>query len=265
MTDENGDLNGDDNPAPAPDNAQKKSDNILATITALLAIVGFLFAQFFFGIIALGIAAALRAGEEGADIMASLEDPTVVALPTIWSVLIANMAMFGILWLYLKRGDRLERLGWNRWSAKSWRNSLLVGIGCIAAAISFNYVYTEYIVPDLEMQALMREMIDSIPKTVVNQILLFTTIAIAAPVVEEIIFRGMLQNAFAGWMPAWLAVLMSAFVFALIHFQPEALPALMALGAAFGAIYHYTKSLRLTILLHVVNNAAALMLTPPPT
>jgi uncharacterized protein len=62
-------------------------------------------------------------------------------------------------------------------------------------------------------------------------------------------------------VPAWAAIALSAFVFAAVHMQPLAMPALMALGAAFGYIYHKTGSLRLTIILHMINNILALALT----
>jgi len=244
--------------------AKTKSDNVLGTIIAFLAVVFFLFSQFVFGFLSI-MWVAMTGDDLGvgqADIMAGLEDPTIIALPTIWSVLISNLFVMAMLWLYLRRGDRLRHMGWYNWSRHGWQPTLGVAVACIAGALAFNFIYAEYLFPDLEMQALMKDMIASIPKTVQNQILLFMTIAVVAPLVEEVVFRGMLQKAFAGWMPSWAAILVAAFIFAVIHMQPEAIGPLMALGAAFGIIYHYTGSLRLTILLHVVNNAAALILQP---
>lgn len=246
------------------DSAKTTSDNVLATIIAFLAVVFFLFSQFVFGFVAI-IWIAVTGDDIGmgeAEIMAGLEDPTMIALPTIWSVLVSNLFVLGVLWLYLRRGDRLRQTGWYSWSKHSWQRTMGVAIACIAGALAFNYVYTEFLFPDLEMQALMKDMIASIPKTVQNQILLFVTIAVVAPLVEEVVFRGMLQKAFVRWMPPWAAILVAAFIFAVIHMQPEAIGPLMALGVAFGIIYHYSGSLRLTILLHVINNAAALLLQP---
>ncbi|MEE9434986.1 MAG: type II CAAX endopeptidase family protein [Sphingorhabdus sp.] len=257
-------------PAPPPTETAEidaKSGRALALIVAFGAVFLFLFSQFLFGLVAVIIAAVGVAGggisQEG--LMEVLKDPSVIALPTIWSVLISNIFVFGILWLYLRRGDRLERLGWNRWSAVSWWKTIAIAGLCIAASLGFNIIYTEYIFPDLDMQRAMRELFAAIPKTAGNQILLFATVAVVAPVVEEVLFRGMLQTSFAAYMPPWAAILLSAAIFGFIHFQPEAIGALMALGIAFGAIYHFTKSLRVTILLHVLNNSAALLLTPPAT
>lgn len=194
--------------------------------------------------------------------MASLQDMKIIALPAIWGVLICNSFVMGILWLYLRRKNRLQEIGWHQWSIHGLWFTLGVAFLCIAAAMGFNFVYTQFLFPDIEMQAGMKEMLDAIPKTLPNQILIFVTVAIAAPVVEEVVFRGMLQRSMTQYMPPWAAIILSAFIFAIIHMQPEAIGALMALGIAFGVIYHVTKSLKATILLHLVNNAAALILQP---
>ncbi len=247
-----------------PDAAKVKSDKALELVAAIGAVFLFLFCQFVFSLVGLAIAAAMNAehGVSQAELMQSLSDTSVIALPAIWATLISNIFVLGILWLFLRRGNRLQRLGWHRWSVINWWKTAALFVICVAAALSFNYVYTNYIFPDLDMQGAMRELFAAIPQTLGNQLLLFLTVAVVAPIVEEVIFRGLLQNSLANYLPPWAAIILSAFIFALIHFQPEALGPLMALGAAFGVIYHITKSLRVTILLHVFNNAAALALEP---
>jgi uncharacterized protein len=46
-----------------------------------------------------------------------------------------------------------------------------------------------------------------------------------------------------------------------VHLQPYAIPGLMSLSIAFGYLYHRTGSLRTNIILHMANNAFALILT----
>nr|WP_246156203.1 CPBP family intramembrane glutamic endopeptidase [Sphingorhabdus profundilacus] len=104
-------------------------------------------------------------------------------------------------------------------------------------------------------------MLASIPRTPVNIIAGFFAFAIAAPLVEELLFRGFLQNALTRFVPVWAAILLSSFAFALVHLQPYAIPGLMSLSIAFGYLYHRTGSLRTNILLHILNNTAALLLT----
>lgn len=78
---------------------------------------------------------------------------------------------------------------------------------------------------------------------------------------EEFLFRGVLQKVLAQNFknPLW-AISISAFVFALLHFSVyEFIPILLA-GLILGTIYHYTKSLKLTILIHFVHNGMQVVL-----
>ena len=60
--------------------------------------------------------------------------------------------------------------------------------------------------------------------------------------------------------PAW-AIVISALFFGLIHANPwQALPAFM-LGCLFGYVYYKTGSLKLTMLMHCVNNTLSTLLS----
>jgi membrane protease YdiL (CAAX protease family) len=86
------------------------------------------------------------------------------------------------------------------------------------------------------------------------------TIAIVAPVLEEILFRGYLQSALMHRMKPWLAILLASSLFGIVHMQPLAFPVLTVLGAVFGYLYYKTGSLKVNILLHVLNNGVAYIL-----
>ena len=60
------------------------------------------------------------------------------------------------------------------------------------------------------------------------------------------------------------AILTSSAFFAVLHMNPwQALPAFI-LGALFGYVYYKTGSLKLTMLMHCVNNTFSLMLSKIP-
>ena len=101
----------------------------------------------------------------------------------------------------------------------------------------------------------------AIPDTLPNKILLLVAAALLAPMVEELLFRGLLQNAIADKIPIWAAILISALVFGAVHMDYHAFPVLAGMGIVFGLLYHLTGSLRVTILAHMINNSAALLLT----
>lgn len=75
------------------------------------------------------------------------------------------------------------------------------------------------------------------------------------PILEEIIFRGIiLKGLLTRYNPKY-AILISSFLFALIHIKPLQMWGAFMLGLIFGWIYYKTKSTGTTVLLHSFNNA----------
>jgi membrane protease YdiL (CAAX protease family) len=224
----------------------------------------FFLLQLVFSVVAVAVAIASHPSSVDSSSAVKLAgDLSVVAMPTILALVASNIAILIALWYFLKKDDRAAIVGFNRWSKLNWWMTLLVGVGIVAAGLGFNAIYVNYIVPDLEMQADMRALFAAIPDTAFNSFILFLAVAVLAPITEEFLFRGLLQNSFSKYMPAYAAILLSSAIFAAVHMQIEAFPALMVLGAGFGLIYHLTGSLRVNIFLHVINNSAALLLSPP--
>jgi membrane protease YdiL (CAAX protease family) len=135
-----------------------------------------------------------------------------------------------------------------------------LAISLVIAAMAFNFVYANYLIPGVGMQDNVAKMLAGIKPTPLNMAVMFFAMTIAAPVVEELLFRGLLQNALAKYVPSWGAILLSSLLFALVHLQLYAIPALMSLSIAFGYLYHRTGSLRTNIILHMANNVFALVM-----
>lgn len=185
------------------------------------------------------------------------ENPMLI----IWGLVASAAVQLGLLWLYLRKGDRAEAIGLTHFGPLSIGKTLLVAVGALLLASLFNFVYATYIISGMPMQDEMAKLLASIPRTPLNIGVGLFAIAIVAPLIEELLFRGLLQKSLIHHMPVWAAIALSAFLFSVVHMQPYAMPALMALGAAFGYIYHKTGSLRMTIVLHMLNNTLALVLT----
>ena len=83
--------------------------------------------------------------------------------------------------------------------------------------------------------------------------------AVAAPVCEEIFFRGMLFRLLESRTALWLAVLGSALAFGAAHASPSVslalLPTFVYMGVVLALLYVRTGWLTNTILLHSLNNA----------
>jgi uncharacterized protein len=221
-------------------------------------IAAFMLLQVIAGVAALAFAIAMDGGAR--EPMAVMLDLTAFAVPMIWALVTAEVFLLGLLWLYLRKGDRLSAVHLDRWSRLSLINTVGMAVVLIGAGLAFNWAYGAYIVPDIEVQAELRRLFAAIPDTALNSVLLCVTIAVVAPLLEETLFRGLLQNALSKRLPAWAAIVLSALVFGAMHMDLYAMPPLVMMGAIFGVIYHLTGSLRVTIVLHMINNAAALAL-----
>lgn len=89
--------------------------------------------------------------------------------------------------------------------------------------------------------------------------LFFVMAAIAAPIFEEILFRGFLLPSLAKYMPVGGAIGLSAVMFAVAHLSfSEVLP-LAVLGMILGFVYTRSQNLLASIMLHSLWNAGTLI------
>lgn len=83
-------------------------------------------------------------------------------------------------------------------------------------------------------------------------------IAVMPAIGEELLFRGVLQNIFYRWMKnPHITIWFVAILFSAIHVQFYGFLPRMLMGALFGYLYYWGKSIWLPILAHFVNNAYA--------
>lgn len=90
--------------------------------------------------------------------------------------------------------------------------------------------------------------------------LLVFVVVVGAPVVEELVYRGLLQGAFTRRCQEWLGVAIVALWFAVIHFQPIETPGLFLVGMVLGSCALLTRRLGMGIVAHMAFNATGLVL-----
>jgi uncharacterized protein len=81
--------------------------------------------------------------------------------------------------------------------------------------------------------------------------------SLITPLGEESFFRGVVANAFLGKFPAWLAIILSAAIFAIAHGINTILPIAFIVGIFAALVFRWSGSLWPGVVLHGVNNAAA--------
>ena len=87
----------------------------------------------------------------------------------------------------------------------------------------------------------------------------FLKVAVVAPVVEELIFRGLIFNGFRKNYNGFVAVVMSALLFSLFHLNPWQMPATFVLGLLLGWLMLRTNNILVAILGHSINNSLVLL------
>nr|WP_155668526.1 type II CAAX endopeptidase family protein [Ornithinibacillus caprae] len=95
---------------------------------------------------------------------------------------------------------------------------------------------------------------------VIRAIPLFMIIpAIIAPILEEVIFRKIIFGTFYKRMNFFLAALLSAFIFGIIHGEPEHLLIYASVGFVFAFLYVKTKTILVPIIVHMTLNTISVL------
>lgn len=143
----------------------------------------------------------------------------------------------------------LRRLGVRRFRVPSGLKWMAAAVG---AYLFFSAVYVSLV--GQPHQKDIAEGFGAIPV----QVLL---IVVAAPISEEVCFRGMLFGGLRERLPRLAAALISGAIFGGLHALTgvSAVPPLIAFGLILALLYEKTGSIVPGILLHMLNNSAALL------
>ncbi|BAU64620.1 Abortive infection protein [Stanieria sp. NIES-3757] len=87
----------------------------------------------------------------------------------------------------------------------------------------------------------------------------FITASIAAPLFEELMFRGFLLPSLTRYVPVWGAIIISGFIFAVAHLSLSEVLPLATLGIILGIVYTRSRNLLAPIFLHSLWNSGTLL------
>ena len=184
------------------------------------------------------------------DIAALPTDGLLLSLATLASTAVAG----GALLLATTAGSRCRELGLRRPAVKSL---LLGAAGLIGLALAFAAIAAALGRPaPPELVAKTVRNAGSLP-------LLAFAVVVAAPLWEELLFRGLLYDGLRrSRSGAWPAVVLPAALWAGIHLQYEPLYVgfILLLGVYLGVLRHCTGSTVVCIAVHALNNLAGLAL-----
>lgn len=138
-------------------------------------------------------------------------------------------------------------------SPAAWGAMILAGLGA-GTVLSEVDNLTRWVLPPPQW---IVEMVADIFLAKDRAFSLLFTLVVVAPVTEELLFRGLILRGLLGRYNSWVALLISAGLFAAMHMNPWQLIPTFALGVLFGWFYLRTGSLVPCIAGHALNNFMA--------
>lgn len=166
---------------------------------------------------------------------------------------IGLLSMAGILWRARPRGMR--RLGWH--APRACHVALLL-CGVVPLSLLCSQLATLLVkwLPGADWG--VGKMFDEIVQAPLPVSLL--AIAIVPAFSEELLFRGLIGRGLLARWGLWPGMLLTSFLFGLIHVAPAQAVAVIPLGLAIHWVYYTTRSFWGPILVHLFNNAWATFL-----
>ena len=86
-------------------------------------------------------------------------------------------------------------------------------------------------------------------------------VSITPAIVEELLFRGLVQSSFERRMKPLRAAIWTGVIFGFFHFNPFALVPLIVLGCFFGVLRMRSKSMVIAMTVHFLNNGLAVVVS----
>ena len=87
----------------------------------------------------------------------------------------------------------------------------------------------------------------------------FLYAGLIGPVLEELVFRGILFNCCSGKYGRWYPVFITALLFAVFHRNPVQFASAICMGLVLGSLLTLTGDIRITMMIHISNNVFSVM------
>lgn len=132
----------------------------------------------------------------------------------------------------------------------NWKYPVLGAFGTLFLSVAVSQI-------GIEPQG-MKQVIEVVrePHELILSLLL---LSVLAPIVEELVFRGLLYGWIAGRWGGTAGLVVSSLAFAAAHWEPAHIILVLPLGFLFGWLRRRTDSLLPSLFSHVVNNGFALL------
>lgn len=194
---------------------------------------------------------------DNAELIKFIESDPTATLIRIIAVIPAHILTLVMAWIVITKFNKFsfrKTLGWNWGSFRFWHCLIITGLFYILAFI-LTYIFGEQ---DHELLRILRSSKAAV--YVITFLAVFT-----APIVEEVIYRGILYSAFQRSFGVNWAIAIVTFIFASVHFleyktSPVAILMVCLLSLVITLVRAKTKNLLPCIVLHMFFNGMQMCL-----
>jgi uncharacterized protein len=165
--------------------------------------------------------------------------------------------VFVWVWIIRRRNVSWRTIGFRpvQWPVLLWMIPATIGLFFVSGIVAIITSIFFEDVPDAGDQLAV-----STQFSVTDLVVFLVTVAIIGPLVEELVFRGLLQKYVHARRGLGAALVISSVVFAIFHFTPVLLAVFFVMGFAFGLAAYATESLYPAIALHSLSNALSVFI-----
>lgn len=159
----------------------------------------------------------------------------------------------------IRRGGGRVFAGWPGWGGLLIEGAIAFGALICVQAINFILAISHTLIfgegPGIPEQ--FQEMVEQ--GSLATLVLMAVMACIWAPIAEELFFRRFVMRAFAGKFSLAVAIVLQAFVFAILHdYGGMHLTLIFVLGLAMGGLYAWRKTILTSMILHMLQNTMAI-------
>jgi len=190
------------------------------------------------------------------------EDNTLLLLSKHYGsfIILESAIMFVCLfvWLYSARKSTWQTVKKDNLSYVKLLISIPIAMAMLGLVnlymLGFEYLSEQYPLLKNTLDEYIRNASIAQTSTGIESVGYYIGIGILIPIIEELIFRGIILGEFLSTMNADIAVFLSALVFGTMHMQPVQIGYALVCGLILGYVYLYSNSLYLSIIIHILFN-----------
>ena len=206
--------------------------------------------------------AAIQAASGGPDIMTFLMDTAAVsAMNSVHFPVIACLiaaCLIPVFLVYLRLAGRRDTRVWL--TGKPRAGEMLAALAMMTGSLGLINIYFNLLLYLEKSNPLIESWMTAYEESAgsftaeLGYFWLILGVCILTPILEELIFRGVVQGELRKAMPEWAAIVIQAVVFAAYHMQPIQSSYVLLPGLLLGMAYYWSRSIWVPIAMHCVFN-----------